>query len=131
MSTETALNWSTGRRMVISCYSPKEMLVWASDGGGEAVHIYDADSGKMSDQDSFENAFLQRLGANCVGNFDPIGFSPSGKVVVRVFPDVDEDGVLQKDSCVKKVGGWALDIATGRVVRVRDDYKVRRYGKRG
>ncbi|HEY2820347.1 MAG TPA: hypothetical protein VGJ06_04820 [Candidatus Acidoferrum sp.] len=106
------------------------MWVWASDAGGVAVHIYDADSGDMSEEDSFEDAFLQRLGANCVGNFDPIGFSASGKVVVKAFPDVDEDGILQKDSCVKNAGVWALDIATGRVDRLRDDYKVRRYGKK-
>jgi hypothetical protein len=105
--------------------------VWASDAGGVAVHIYDAASGDMSDQDSFGDAFLQQLGKNCVGNFDPLGFTPSGKVVARAFPDVDEEGILQKDSCVKKVELWALDLESAKVNRLRDHYKIRRYGKRG
>jgi hypothetical protein len=107
------------------------MWVWASDAGGEAVHIYDADSGDISDEDTFEDAFLQRLGPNCVSTFEPVGFSPGGQIVVRAYPDVDEEERLQKDSCVKKPGVWMLNLGTGAVNRVRDDYKVRRYGKRG
>ncbi len=122
------IDWSPhGHRLLFT----QGMWVWASDGGGVAVRIYDADLGDMSDEDPFEEAFLQRLGQNCVANFDPIGFSPSGKIVARAFPDVDEEGMLQKDSCVKKVEILAVDIAKGAVHRLRDNYKVRRYGKRG
>jgi hypothetical protein len=107
------------------------MWVSASDAGGKTVHIHDADSGDMSGEDSFEDAFLQRLGANCVSTFEPIGFSPGGQVVVKALPDVDEDGILQKDSYVQKPGVWMLNLGTGAVSRVRDEYTVRRYGKRG
>jgi hypothetical protein len=50
---------------------------------------------------------------------------------VKALPDVDEDGILQKDSYVQKPGVWMLNLGTGAVSRVRDEYTVRRYGKRG
>jgi hypothetical protein len=108
----------------------KGMFVWASDASEAIARTYDADSGKVSDEGLFYEAFARLLGRKCVATFDPSGFSSDGKVVVKAFPDIDYDGILQKDSCVKKTGVWGLNLGTGAVSRERDEYKVRRYGVR-
>jgi hypothetical protein len=103
---------------------------WASDAAGVVARIYDADSGKLSDENLIYDAFGRLLGRKCVATFDPIGFSRNGKVVVRAYPDLDYDGILQKDSCVKKVEVWDLDLASRKLGRLPNQFEVRRYGVR-
>lgn len=122
------VDWSRdGHRLVVI----EGFGQWASDAGGTVVRVYDADSDKVSDEHLFYEASRRFVGRECVGTFDPIGFSPHGKVVVTAYPGLDEEQILQDDSCVKKMEIWELDLATAKLQRLRNDYKVQRYGKRG
>ncbi len=120
------VDWSpNGHRLLLN----EGMWIWASDTGGNVAHVYDADSMNESKGDSFIEPFVKIFGQYCVGNFDAIGFSRNGKVVVRWFPDNGEDGTFPQGSCVKKKEIWELDLTTTKVNRLPDDYKVLRYGK--
>src|SRR5579871_6910362 len=121
------VDWShDGHRLVVIEFS----LPWASDNFGIRPRVYDADSGKMSDENLFCETFRQLAGRYCDGVFDPIGFTPEGKAVVTVYPDLNEEQALEKNSCVKGVETWELDLAATKMKRLPDDYKVERYGKR-
>lgn len=61
----------------------------------------------------------------------PMGFSLRGEAVIAAWPDVDEEGIVQKDSCVRKSRIWMVDPAGFRIRRVRDEFKVKKYGKKG
>jgi hypothetical protein len=121
------IDWSRGghRLLVIEFLWP-----WASDAGGIAARVYDANSGKMTGQDLSYGAFQRLLGRQCAVIIDPIGFSSDGKVVVNAGSDLDEEPKLEKDSCLKKNEIWSLDPATAKLQRLPDRFKVRRYGKR-
>jgi hypothetical protein len=121
------VDWSReGHRLVVI----EGPWAWASDAAGAEARIYNADSGKLADEGLFYDAFQQLLGRKCVATFDPIGFSSDGKVVARVHPDFDYEQTLEKDSCVKKVEVWDLELATQKLRRLPDRFRVRRYGVR-
>ena len=61
----------------------------------------------------------------------PSGFSATGEAVVAARPDADEEGIVQKDSCVTKTGIWIVDPADFGIRQVRDEFKVKKYGKKG
>jgi len=105
--------------------------VWASDAGGIEARIYDADNGKLSSEGGFRDAFRRYAGRNCVATYLPMGFSATGEAVIAVRPDVDEEGIVQKDSCVMKSRIWMVDPVGFRIRRVRDEFKVKKYGKKG
>jgi hypothetical protein len=121
------IDWSPeGHRLLVM----QGFWAWASDAGGVEARIYDADSGKLSSEDGFREAFQRHAGRDCVITYLPMGFSGAGKVVVSARPDVDEEGIVQKDSCVMKEGSWMVDPVGFGIRRVRDDFKVRKYGKK-
>jgi hypothetical protein len=121
------IDWSReGHRLVVM----QGLWVWASDAGGIEARVYDADSGKVSDENLVYASFEKLMGKDCTGGFEPIGFSPDGKIVVKAYPNVDEEMIMDKDSCVKKMQIWSLDPVTAKLSRLRDNYQVRRYGKR-
>jgi hypothetical protein len=105
--------------------------VWASDAGGIEPRIYDADSGKLSSDGGFRDAFRRYAGWNCVATYLPMGFSAKGEAVIAARPDVDEEGIVQKDSCVTKLRIWVVDPAGFGIRRARDEFKVKKYGKKG
>lgn len=121
------IDWSReGHRLVVT----EGFWVWASDAGGTTARVYDADSAKVSPEFLFYESFEKIKGKDCTGTFEPIGFSADGKVVMKTYPDIDYDQIMDKDSCVKKLEVWSMDPATARLSRLRDGFKVRRYGKR-
>ena len=121
------VDWSReGHRLVVIV----GYWAWASDTGGILARVYDADSGKLTGESLLHDEFSRLLGRRCSGTFDPLGFSEDGKVVVRAYPDLDEEQTLQEQSCVKKVEIWEIDPVTAKLSRLPDDYKVGRYGKR-
>jgi hypothetical protein len=105
--------------------------VWASDAGEIEARIYDADSGKLSSEGGFRDALRRYAGWNCVATYLPMGFSAKGEAVIAARPDVDEEGIVQKDSCVMKLGIWMVDPAGFGIRRARDEFKVKKYGKKG
>jgi hypothetical protein len=121
------VDWSpTGHRLLLN----EGAWIWASDAGGNTARIYDADSTEMFRSTSLIDSFVKVFGRYCVGNFDALGFSRDGNLVVRWFPDNGEDGTFPQGSCVKKQEIWSLDLATFKVNRLPDGFKVLRYGKR-
>ena len=103
---------------------------WASDAGGTAARVYDANSGKMTGDNLSYGAFQRLLGRQCAVIIDPIGFSSDGKVVMNAGSDLDEEQKLENDSCLKKneIGRWTwLD---RKVNRFPDRLQRRPYGKR-
>jgi hypothetical protein len=130
---------ASGNSIELIDWSPKghRLLVmegfwpWASDAGGVEPRIYDADSGKLSSDGGFFQAFRRHMGRDCVSLLLPVGFSASGKAVVTASPYADDEGILKKDSCVRKAGVWMVDAVGFGIQRVRDDFKVQKYGKKG
>src|ERR1700761_1939466 len=121
------IDWSReGHRLVVM----QGVMVWASDAGGIEARVYDADAGKVSDENLAYASIEKVMGRGCSGSFEPIGFSPDGQVVVKAYPEFDEEMVMDKDSCVKNTQIWSLDPLTGKLTRLPDNYKLRRYGKR-
>jgi hypothetical protein len=72
-------------------------------------------------------AFQQYLGHDCYYGEETLGFSPEGAVVLKVYPNFDEEGTLDPASCVKKEGLWLL--STQGISPLPDTYKVLRYGR--
>jgi hypothetical protein len=103
---------------------------WASEVGGVVVRTYDADSESLSKESLVDEAFGRHVHMSCAGVFHPVGFSPTGKVVVTAMPffEMGEDEPV-KDSYVQKKGFWLIDSAIPAVTHLPDDYKVLRYGK--
>jgi hypothetical protein len=121
------VDWSlTGHRLLFTQGSWQ----WGSDAGGMMVRIYDAESERLSREFLVDEAFNRYVGKNCAGVFQPLGFSPMGKLVVTAGPffDVGEDKPV-KDSCVQQEGSWLIDPASGAVRQLAKGYKVQRYGK--
>jgi hypothetical protein len=122
------IDWSPeGHRLLVT----EGFWAWASDAGGIEARIYDADGGKLSSEGEFSEAFRRYAGRNCVAMLLPMGFSATGNVVVAARPDADEEGIVQEDSCVTKTGIWMVDPAGFGIKRVRDEFKVKKYGKKG
>jgi len=122
------IDWSPeGHRLLVL----EGFWAWASDAGGIEARIYDADGGKLSREGEFSEAFRRYAGRNCVAMLLPLGFSATGKAVVAARPHADEEGIVQEDSCVMKTGIWMVDPAGFGIRRVRDEFKVKKYGKKG
>jgi hypothetical protein len=122
------IDWSPeGHRLLVL----EGFWAWASDAGGIEARIYDADGGKLSREGEFSEAFRRYTGRNCVAMLLPLGFSATGKAVVAARPDADEEGIVQEDSCVTKTGIWMVDPAGFGIRRVGDEFKVKKYGKKG
>jgi hypothetical protein len=119
------IDWSPeGHRLLVM----EGFWVWASDAGGIEARIYDADGRKLSSEGEFSKSFRRYVGRNCVANLLPMGFSAS-KVVVAARPNADEEGAVQEDSCLTKVDIWMIDAAGFGIRRVRNGFKVKKYGK--
>ena len=121
------VDWSpSGHRLLLA----QDFWQWGSDVGGMMVRIYDAESENLSREFLVDEAFGKYVGKNCAGVFHPVGFSPSGKVVVTAGPffELGEDQPV-KDSCVQKEGFWLIDTGIPAVSQLPDNYRVERYAR--
>ena len=82
---------------------------YGSDFGGIVIRIYDADSGKLSSESFVDEVFRKHGGKECIGVYQPTGFSEDGGIVVKAGPyfDVGEDQPTA-DSCLAKEGVWLI-----------------------
>jgi hypothetical protein len=121
------IDWSReGHRLLVA----EGFWVWASDAGGIEARIYDADGRKLSREGEFSQAFRRYVGRDCVTYVLPMGFSAAGKAIVAARPNVDEEGAVLEDSCLTKTGIWAVDLESFAIARMRDEFKVKNYGKK-
>ena len=121
------VDWSPiGHRLLIA-----EGLFWyGGDSGRIVIRIYDADSHKLSDESFVEEAFCKHAGKECIGVFEPTGFSKDDGITVNAGPyfDVGEDQP-RADSCVAKEGIWLIGRADDAIRQLPDNYKPKHYGK--
>jgi len=121
------VDWSPkGHRLLIA-----ESLFWyGGDSGRIVIRIYDADSHKLSDESSVEEAFRKHAGKECIGVFEPTGFSKDGGIIVRAGPYFDEGEEQPRvDSCVARKDLWLIGPAPDGIKQLPNDYKSQHYGK--
>jgi hypothetical protein len=103
---------------------------YGSDFGGIVIRIYDADSDKLSSESLVEEAFRKHAGKDCIGVFQPTGFSEDGGIAVKAGPYFDEgEEQPRADSCVAKQGIWLIGLRDEAIRQLQDNYKPKYYGK--
>jgi len=103
---------------------------YGSDLGGIMIRIYDADSGKLSIESFVVEAFRKHVGKECIGVYQPVGFSEDGGIIVKAGPYFDEgEEQPRPESCVAKEGIWLIGPAHDAVRQLPDDYTPKHYGK--
>ena len=121
------IDWSRqGHQLLIG----EGLWGYRSDFGGTEIRIYDADSGTLSSQSFVEEAFRKHAGKECIGVYQPAGFSEDGGIVVKAGPYFDE-GEEQPgpESCRAKEGIWLIGPAHDAIRQLPDDYMPKHYGK--
>jgi hypothetical protein len=121
------VDWSPkGHRLLIA----EGLWSYGSDFGGMVIRIYDADSGKLSSESFVDEVFRKHVGKECIGVYQPTGFSGDGGIVVKAGPyfDVGEDQP-DANSCLAKEGVWLIGPADDAVSQLGDNYKPKHYGK--
>lgn len=121
------VDWSPkGHRLLIA-----EGLFWyIGDFGGIVIRIYDADSDKLSSESLVDEAFRKHEGKECIGVYQPMGFSEDGGIIVKAGPYFD-DGEEQPrpESCIAKESIWLIGPAQDAIRQLPDDYRPKHYGK--
>jgi hypothetical protein len=103
---------------------------YGSDFGGIVIRIFDADAGKLSSESFVDEVFRKHGGKECIGVYQPTGFSEDGGIVVKAGPYFDE-GEDQPDanSCLAKEGVWLIGPVDDAIRQLADNYKPKHYGK--
>jgi len=104
---------------------------YGSDFGGTVIRIYDADSRSLSGKSLVEEAFRKHAGKECIGVYQPAGFSEDGGIIVKAGPyfDEGEEQPPRSESCVAKQGIWLIGPAHNAIRQLPDDYMPKHYGK--
>jgi hypothetical protein len=122
------IDWSPDGRTLLVWQG---VFQWGSDETAQNfVRFYNAESGAISEPELVDGAFGARAGANCAVVIQPLGFSEYGQLVLKASPFfmLGEEKPVE-DSCVKEQGLWLFDPATKKLVPLRQDSQVQRYGK--
>ncbi len=116
------IDWSSDSHFLLA-----ELFIgqWASDSGGFSPLLYNAWDGVFSREDFVSTAFSIKVGHVCYFRSEMLGFSPGGGMVLKIHPEIDEEGFMDPDSCVKKDGLWLLDNG---LTALPDTYNVQHYG---
>jgi hypothetical protein len=121
------IDWSRQRhRLLIG----EGLWGYGSDFGGTEIRIYDADSGTLSSESFVEEAFRKHAGKECIGVYQPVGFSEDGGIIVKAGPYFD-DGEEQprSESCMAKESIWLIGPAHESIRQLPGDYIPKHYGK--
>jgi len=103
---------------------------YGSDFGGTEIRIYDADSGTLSSESFVEEAFRKYARKECMGVYQPAGFSEDGEIIVKAGPYFDEgEEQPRPESCMAKEGIWRIGPAQDAIRQLPDDYVPKHYGK--
>ena len=106
--------------------------VWGygSDFGGTEIRVYDADSAALSSESFVEEAFRKYAGKECIGVYQPIGFSEDGGIVVKAGPYFEEgEEQPRPESCMAKEGNWLIGPAHNAIRQLLDNSIPKHYGK--
>jgi hypothetical protein len=122
----TIVDWSPDSHYLLA-----ELAIgqWGSDFGGLTPLLYDAQSGAVTPEKWLDGAFNSYFGHTCSYIVGSLGFARSGSVVLKVRPTVDEEGVGDPESCVKKERLVLLNPATRAITLLAGKHKVQRYGR--
>ena len=121
------VDWSANKHRLLIAQGLSQ---YGSDFGGTLTQIYDADSGTLSSPNFVDQAFRKHVGKHCVGNFQPVGFSSNGAVIVSASPYFDEgEDHLRADSCDTKGHMWLIDRSGRTISELADNLQVPRYRK--
>jgi hypothetical protein len=120
-------DWSPkGHRLLIA----EGKAGYGSDFGGTEIRIYDADSGTLSSESFVEEAFRKRAGKECIGVYQPMGFSEDGGIIVKAESYFDEgEEQPRPESCMAKEGIWLIGPAYDVIRQLPDAYMPKHYGR--
>lgn len=103
---------------------------YGSDFGGTEIRVYDADSGTLSSESLVDEAFRKHAGKECIGVYQPVGFSEDGGIIVKAGPYFDEgEEQPRPESCMAKESIWLIGPARDAIRQLPDDYMPKHYGK--
>ena len=103
---------------------------YGSDFGGTVIRVYDVDSGTLSSESLVEEAFRKHAGKECIGVYQPVGFSEDGGIIVKAGPYFDEgEEQPRSESCMAKESIWLIGPAHESIRQLPDDYIPKHYGK--
>jgi hypothetical protein len=94
------------------------------------IRVYDADSGTLSSESLVDEAFRKHAGKECIGVYQPVGFSEDGGIIVQARPYFDEgEEQPRSESCTAKESIWLIGPAHESIRQLPDDYIPKHYGK--
>jgi hypothetical protein len=103
---------------------------YGSDFGGTVIRVYDADSRTLSSESLVEEAFRKHVGKECIGVYQPVGFSEDGGIIIKAGPYFDEgEEQPRPESCMAREGIWLIGPAHDAIRLLPDDYMPKHYGK--
>jgi hypothetical protein len=103
---------------------------YGSDFGGTEIRVYDADFRTLSSESLVDEAFRKHAGIECIGVYQPVGFSEDGGIIVEAGPYFDEGEEQPRPaSCIAKESIWLISPAHNAIRQLPDDYMPKHYGK--
>ena len=121
------IDWSReGHQLLIG----EGLWGYGSDFGGTVILVYDADSRTLSSESLVDEAFRKHAGTECIGVYQPVGFSKDGGIIVKAGPYFDEgEEQPRTESCMSKESIWLIGPAQDAIRQLPDDYMPKHYGK--
>jgi hypothetical protein len=103
---------------------------YGSDFGGTLIRVYDADSRTLSSESLVDEAFRKHAGQECIGVYQPVGFSEDGGIIVKAGPYFDEgEEQPRPESCIAKESTWLIGLGHEAIRQLPDDYMPKHYGR--
>lgn len=121
-----SVDWSPdGRYLLCELF----VATYGTDSADQYILLYDADYGLLSQRDLFYHALDRYFRKRCGVAFAPLGFSTDGRIVVRIGPAYDVEGLIDPDSCTKRDGLWLRDARKETLAPAPANFKLVHYGR--
>ena len=124
------MDWSPDSRYLLSSVFES---TYGSDFGVWETQFFDAWYGISSPEGFPYRAIRHHFRPGCGSEAHALGFSKDGWIVLRIFPDYDEEGGVRRGSCVTKAGlsslnSKELDRPQQTLTPLEDTYKIEQFG---